>query len=90
MKKNKTTCTVGKFIFLMALMATTGVLKAQHCDSIPNHLAGHYCLWPGNAIQLADGNILIECKQDSLTTNDANQEHIPYLVSKIFPSTIYR
>ena len=80
MKKNKTTCTVGKIIFLMALMATTGVLQAQHCDSIPNHLAGHYCLWPGNAIQLADGNILIECKQDSLTTNDINQEFIPYLV----------
>ena len=80
MKKNKTTCTVGIIIFLMALMTTTGVLQAQHCDSIPNHLAGHYCLWPSYAIQLADGNILIGCCQDSLTTNDANQEHIPYLV----------
>ena len=77
---NRIACTIGKAFLLMVLMATTSVLKAQHCDSILNHLAGHYCLWPGNAIQLADGNILIECRQDSLTTNDINQEFIPYLV----------
>ena len=80
MKMNKTICIVGKLFFLMALMATTSVSKAQHCDSISNHLAGHYCLWPNDAIQLADGNILIGCCQDSLTTNDGNQESIPYLV----------
>ena len=61
---NRIACTIGKAFLLMVLMATTSVLKAQHCDSILNHLAGHYCLWPGNAIQLADGNILIECRQD--------------------------
>ena len=77
---NRITCIVGKTLFLMVLMATTSLLKAQHCDSIPNHLAGHFCLWPVDAIQLADGNILIECRQDSLTTYDENQEFIPCLV----------
>ncbi|MBR5082266.1 MAG: T9SS type A sorting domain-containing protein [Bacteroidales bacterium] len=77
---NRIICTIGKTFLLLVLLAATSVSKAQHCDSIPNHLAGHYCLWPIDAIQLADGNILIECSQDSLTTNDANQERIPYLV----------
>ena len=67
-------------LLFIGLFMAIGFLQAQHCDSIHNHMAGHYGLFPTDAIQLADGNILIHTWQDSLTTYDNTQEPIPYLI----------
>lgn len=67
-----------KSLLLSICLVTAVWLQAQHCDSINDHKAGHYCLQTTDLIQLSDGNLLVKATQDSLTTHDINQQVIPY------------
>lgn len=64
-----------RFLFLLACLAMTGLLSAQHCDSIDNHMAGYYALLPQNTIQLEDGTLLNLAYQHIIEGNNL----IPYL-----------
>ena len=68
-----------KLFILIICLTITGWLQAQYCDSLDNHLAGHYHMDVWDAIELSDGNILVVAWQDSLNTYDNTQEYFPYL-----------
>lgn len=55
-----------KYLFLLICLAMTGLLSAQHCDSILNYMVDGYSLCPVYTLQLEDGNILSLAWQDTL------------------------
>lgn len=67
-----------KYLFLLVYLAMTGVLRAQHCDSIFNYRLDGYSFHPYFTIQLGDHSIVNLARQDTITPN--NQVKQCYLV----------
>lgn len=56
-----------KLVFVLMILLAPFFIQAQHCDSINNHMVDGYSLFPNFALQLSDGNILVNVWQDTLT-----------------------
>lgn len=55
-----------RHLLLLICLTMTGIIQAQHCDSILNYMVDGYSLCPVYTLQLEDGNVLSLAWQDTL------------------------
>ena len=68
-----------KLTLILMMVLGSVLVRAQHCDSIDNHMAGWYNMTPSGIILLGNGDLLCSCLLVDLDENghfvyDENQQ----------------
>lgn len=72
-----------KSLFLLICLAMTGVLRAQHCDSIFNYRIDGYSFHPYFTIQLGDHSIVNLARQDTIIQQNTFPQRCHLVFHKI-------